>query len=212
MTPPTVNAYYNPTMNEIVFPAGILQPPLFHVDADAAANYGNTGATIGHELTHAFDDEGRQYDADGNLRNWWSKADEKNFLARIGNIEKQFDEFNPIDDAHINGKLTEGENIADLGGLKIALRALKRSLAGKPQPEPLDGLTVEQRFFVAYAQSFRGVMLPEKLRLQLATDPHSPDKFRVIGPLANLPEFAAAFSCPVDRSPLRPLATRVDIW
>ena len=211
MTPPTVNAYYNPTMNEIVFPAGILQPPLFHVDADAAANYGNTGATIGHELTHAFDDQGRQYDANGNLKNWWTKADEKNFLARIGNIEKQFDEFNPIDDLHINGKLTEGENIADLGGLKIALAALKKSLAGKPQPAPLDGLTVEQRFFVAYGQSFRGETRPERLRLQLATDPHSPDKYRVIGPLANLPEFAQAFSCPAERSPLRPADKRVDI-
>jgi putative endopeptidase len=212
MTPPTVNAYYNPTMNEIVFPAGILQPPLFHIDADAAANYGNTGATIGHELTHAFDDQGRQYDADGNLKNWWTKADEKNFLARIGNIEKQFDEFNPIDKLHINGKLTEGENIADLGGLKIALQALKKSLADKPQPAPLDGLTVEQRFFVAYAQSFRGEIRPEQLRLQLAIDPHSPDKYRVIGPLANLPEFAQAFSCPVERSPLRPAGTRVNIW
>ena len=212
MTPPTVNAYYNPTMNEIVFPAGIVQPPLFHVDADAAANYGNTGATIGHELTHAFDDQGRQYDANGNLKNWWTKADEKNFLARIGNIEKQFDEFNPIDNLHINGKLTEGENIADLGGLKIALAALKKSLAGKPQPAPLDGLTVEQRFFVAYAQSFRGETRPERLRLQLAIDPHAPDKFRVIGPLANLPEFVQAFSCPSERSPLRPADKRVNIW
>jgi len=212
MTPPTVNAYYNPTMNEIVFPAGILQPPLFHVDADAAANYGNTGATIGHELTHAFDDQGRQYDANGNLKNWWTKADERNFLARIGNIEKQFDEFNPIDNLHINGKLTEGENIADLGGLKIALAALKKSLAGKPQPAPLDGLTVEQRFFVAYGQSFRGETRSEALRLQLATDPHAPDKFRVIGPLANLPEFARAFSCPPERSPLRPADKRVTIW
>jgi putative endopeptidase len=212
MTPATVNAYYNPTMNEIVFPAGILQPPLFHADADAAANYGNTGATIGHELTHAFDDQGRQYDADGNLKNWWSKTDEKNFLARIGNIERQFDEFNPIDTLHVNGKLTEGENIADLGGLKIALRALKKSLAGKPHPAPLDELTVEQRFFVAYAQSFRSVVRPENLRLQLATDPHSPDKFRVTGPLANMPEFAEAFSCPAKRSPLRPVNTRVDIW
>ncbi|HXA47007.1 MAG TPA: M13 family metallopeptidase, partial [Burkholderiaceae bacterium] len=212
MTPPTVNAYYNPTMNEIVFPAGILQPPLFHVDADAAANYGNTGATIGHELTHAFDDQGRQYDANGNLKNWWTKVDEKNFIARIGNIEKQFNEFNPVDKLHINGKLTEGENIADLGGLKIALQALKKSQAGKPQPALLDGLTVEQRFFVAYAQSFRGEIRPEALRLQLAIDPHSPEKYRVIGPLANMPEFVEAFSCPAEHSPLRPAATRVNIW
>lgn len=212
MTPPTVNAYYNPTMNEIVFPAGILQPPLFHVNADAAANYGNTGATIGHELTHAFDDQGSQFDADGNLKNWWTKSDEKNFKVRIANIEKQFDEFNPIDKLHINGKLTEGENIADLGGLKIALAALKKAQAAKPQPEKLDDLTVEQRFFVAYAQSFRGKVRDEQLRLQLATDPHSPDKYRVIAPLANMPEFAQSFSCSADHSPLRAEAKRVNIW
>jgi len=212
MTPPTVNAYYNPTMNEIVFPAGILQPPLFHVDADAAANYGNTGATIGHELTHAFDDQGRQYDANGNLKNWWSKEDEKNFLSRIANIEKQFDEFNPIDQLHINGKLTEGENIADLGGLKIALQAYRNSAAGRAETGTLDGLTAEQRFFVAYGQSFREAMRPEALRLQLATDPHAPGKYRVIAPLANLPDFARAFSCPAEHGPLRPVATRVDIW
>lgn len=212
MTPPTVNAYYNPTMNEIVFPAGILQPPLFHVNADAAANYGNTGATIGHELTHAFDDQGSQFDADGNLKNWWTKSDEKNFKARIANIEKQFDEFNPIDNLHINGKLTEGENIADLGGLKIALAALKKAQAAKPQPEKLDDLTVEQRFFVAYAQSFRGKVRDEQLRLQLATDPHSPDKYRVIAPLANMPEFAQAFSCTAEQTPLRAEAKRVNIW
>jgi len=212
MTPPTVNAYYNPTMNEMVFPAGILQPPLFHVDADAAANYGNTGATIGHELTHAFDDEGRQFDADGNLKSWWTKEDEKNFLGRVSGIEKQFDEFAPIDAIHINGKLTAGENIADLGGLKIALQALKKSLAGKPQPADIDGLTVDQRFFVAYAQSFRENMRSEKLRLQLATDPHAPAKYRVIGPLANMPEFADAFACTGNRSPLRPADQRVNIW
>ena len=212
MTPPTVNAYYNPTMNEIVFPAGILQTPLFHVHADAASNYGNTGATIGHEMTHGFDDQGRQYDANGNLKNWWTKDDEKNFLARIGNIEKQFDEFNPIDNLHINGKLTEGENIADLGGLKIALQAFKNSKAGKAQTENLDGLTPEQRFFVAYAQSFRGEIRDEALRLQLATDPHAPEKYRVIAPLANMPEFAKAFSCSAEQSPLRPEAKRVDIW
>lgn len=212
MTPPTVNAYYNPTMNEIVFPAGILQPPLFHVEADAAANYGNTGATIGHELTHAFDDQGRQYDASGNLKNWWTKEDEKNFLARITNIEKQFGEFNPIDQLHINGKLTEGENIADLGGLKIALQAFRNSAAGKAETGTLDGLNAEQRFFVAYGQSFREAIRPEALRLQLATDPHSPGKYRVLAPLANMPEFSRAFSCPAEHSPLRPAATRVDIW
>ncbi|WP_422980973.1 M13 family metallopeptidase [Undibacterium sp. Rencai35W] len=212
MTPQTVNAYYNPTMNEMVFPAGILQPPLYHVKADLAANYGNTGATIGHELTHAFDDEGRQYDADGNLKSWWTKADEKAFLKRVVGIEKQFDEFNPIDKLHINGKLTAGENIADLGGDKIALQALRNALKVKPQAAEIDGLTPEQRYFVANAQSFRGKMRDESLRLQIATNPHSPEKYRVIGPIANMPEFADAFSCSASKSPLRPEAKRVTIW
>jgi putative endopeptidase len=211
MTPPTVNAYYNPTMNEMVFPAGVLQPPLFDIDADDASNYGNTGATIGHELTHGFDDEGRQFDADGNLKDWWTAQDEKNFLARSAMIEKQFDEFVPIDSIHINGKLTAGENIADLGGLKIAYQALHQAIAGK-HPGLIDGFTPDQRFFIAYAQSERENIRPEKLRLQLATDPHAPAKFRVLGPLANLPEFAKAFACPAHPSPLRPQPLRVDIW
>ena len=214
MTPPTVNAYYNPTMNEIVFPAGILQPPLYHVKADPAADYGNTGATIGHELTHAFDDQGRQFDANGNLKNWWTKEDEKHFLARIANIEKQFDEFNPIDKLHINGKLTEGENIADLGGLKIALAAFLHSKEGQAEVAAgtIDGLTAEQRFFVAYGQSFRSAQRDEQLRLQILTNEHAPDKYRVIAPIANMPEFAKAFSCTGAQSPLRPEATRVNIW
>ncbi len=211
MTPSTVNAYYNPTMNEMVFPAGILQPPLFHVDADAAANYGNTGATIGHELTHAFDDEGRQFDASGNLKSWWSKADEAAFLKRAKTIEAQYDEIEPVPGVKINGKLTAGENIADLGGLKIALRALQMAQKSKPQPV-IDGLTPEQRFFVANAQSFRANIRPEKLRLQLATDPHAPERYRVLAPFANMPEFAAAFACPAERSPLRPESKRVVIW
>lgn len=211
MTPPTVNAYYNPTMNEMVFPAGVLQPPLFDIDADDASNYGNTGATIGHELTHGFDDEGRQFDADGNLKDWWTAQDENNFLARSAMIEKQFDEFVPIDSIHINGKLTAGENIADLGGLKIAYRALHQAIASK-DPGPIDGFTPDQRFFIAYAQSERENIRPEKLRLQLATDPHAPAKFRVLGPLANLPEFPKAFACPARRSALRPEPLRVDIW
>jgi putative endopeptidase len=212
MTPPTVNAYYNPTMNEMVFPAGILQPPLYHVGADPAANYGNTGATIGHELTHAFDDEGRQFDAQGNLKSWWTKQDEKNFLTRVTAIEKQFNEFNPIDKLHINGKLTAGENIADLGGMKVALKALRNSLKVTPQAAEIDGLSPEQRFFIANAQSFRGLMRDERLRLQLATDPHAPEKYRVIAPLANMPEFSKAFNCSAENSPLRAEAKRVSIW
>ncbi|GGX30267.1 M13 family metallopeptidase [Undibacterium squillarum] len=211
MTPQTVNAYYNPSMNEIVFPAGILQAPLYHVQGDLAANYGNTGATIGHELTHAFDDEGRQFDAEGNLKSWWTKSDEKEFVRRAKAIEVQFGEYNPIDKLHINGKLTAGENIADLGGMKIALAALRKALAKNPQPE-LDGLTAEQRFFVANAQSFRSNIRDEMLRMTLATDPHSPDKYRVLAPLANMPEFSAAFRCEGKRSPLRTEAKRVNIW
>ncbi|MFZ6774345.1 M13 family metallopeptidase [Undibacterium sp. SXout7W] len=212
MTPQTVNAYYNPTMNEMVFPAGILQPPLYHLQADPAANYGNTGATIGHELTHAFDDEGRQFDAEGNLKSWWSKQDEKKFLQRVKSIEQQFNEFNPIDQLHINGKLTAGENIADLGGLKIALQALHQSLQVKPQAEQIDGLTPDQRFFIANAQSFRSQIRDEMLRLKLVTDPHAPDRYRVIAPIANMPEFADAFQCRGKRSPLRTGIKRVDIW
>jgi putative endopeptidase len=207
MTPSTVNAYYNPGMNEIVFPAGILQAPLFHLNADTASNYGNTGATIGHELTHAFDDEGSQFDGDGNLKSWWNKQDAQNFKARVARIEKQFNEFNPIDQLHINGKLTAGENIADLGGLKIAFQALMKSLKTKPQPEKIDGLTQEQRFFIANAQSFRANTRPEELRLQINTDPHAPAKYRVIAPLANMPEFAAAFSCHQGAAD-----KRVNIW
>ncbi|AMC36122.1 M13 family metallopeptidase [Janthinobacterium sp. B9-8] len=210
MTPSTVNAYYNPTMNEMVFPAGILQAPLFHMGADTASNYGNTGATIGHELIHAFDDEGSQFDGDGNLKSWWTTEDRSNFTARVARIEKQFDEFNPIDKLHINGKLTAGENIADLGGLKIALLALKKSLQAKPQPEKIDGLTQEQRFFIANAQSFRNNTRVEALRLQILTDPHAPEKYRVIAPFANMPEFASAFSC--GKSALRSQDKRVNIW
>ena len=167
---------------------------------------------IGHELTHAFDDEGRQFDADGNLKSWWSTQDERNFVTRVSGIEKQFDDFMPIQKLRINGKLTAGENIADLGGVKLALHALRKSLAGKPQSEPVDGLSTEQRFFVAYAQSFRTTMRPERLRLQLATAPHAPDKYRVIGPLANLPEFSEAFNCRPGTSPLRPDGKRIIIW
>ncbi|NHQ86929.1 M13 family metallopeptidase [Iodobacter sp. HSC-16F04] len=210
MTPSTVNAYYNPGMNEMVFPAGILQAPLFHVNADSASNYGNTGATIGHELIHAFDDEGSQFDGDGNLKSWWTKEDRKNFTRRVTRIEKQFDEFNPLDKLHINGKLTAGENIADLGGLTIAFQALKKSLVSKPQAEKIDGLSQEQRFFIANAQSFRSNTRPEELRLQILTDPHAPEKYRVIAPIANMPAFAAAFSC--DKSALRSEDKRVNIW
>jgi putative endopeptidase len=194
MTPPTVNAYYNPSLNEIVFPAGILQPPFFDPEADDAVNYGAIGAVIGHEMTHGFDDQGRQFDPKGNLSNWWTPDDEANFKARAALIAQQFDSYEPLPGTHINGELTLGENIADLGGVKIAYLALERSLAGKPRTL-IDGFTPEQRFFIAFAQIWRENMRPEAERLQLATDPHSPPRYRVLGPLANTPEFAKAFGC-----------------
>ena len=192
MTPPTVDAYYNPNFNEIVFPAGILQPPFFDAHADDAVNYGGIGSIIGHELTHGFDDQGRQFDADGNLKNWWTAEDEKNYNARAALIEKQYSGYIAIDMLRINGKLTMGENIADLGGLKIAYLALQKSLEGKPRPPKIDGFTPEQRFFLAFAQGWRRNMRPEAVRLQIATDPHSPARFRVLGPLSNMPEFVKA--------------------
>jgi putative endopeptidase len=211
MTPPTVNAYYNPNMNEIVFPAGILQPPFFFATADDAINYGGIGAVIGHEMTHGFDDQGRQYDAVGNLRDWWSPSSKAKFLERSKAIVKQYSEYEPLPGQHINGDLTQGENIADLGGLKIAYAAFKKATAGKPQ-EKIDGFTPDQRFFLAFAQIWRQKMRDEDLKLRLNTDPHSPAHYRVIGPLSNLPEFQKAFDIP-DGSPMvRPADKRVNIW
>ena len=212
MTPPTVDAYYNPNFNEIVFPAGILQPPFFDARADDAVNYGGIGSIIGHELTHGFDDQGRQFDADGNLKNWWTTEDEKNYSARASLIETQYSGYIAIDMLHINGKLTMGENIADLGGLKIAYLALQKSLEGKPRPPKIDGYTPEQRFFLAFAQGWRRNTRPEAVRLQIATDPHSPARFRVLGPLSNMPEFLNAFGCEGGSSIARPEAMRVKIW
>ena len=212
ITAPTVDAYYNPNFNEIVFPAGILQPPFFNPDADAASNYGGIGSVIGHELTHGFDDEGHQFDADGNLKNWWTPDDEKNYKARAALIEKQYSDYIALDDLHINGKLTMGENIADLGGLKIAYLAFQKSLEGKPRPPKIDGYTAEQRFFLAFAQAWRRNTRPEAVRLMIATDPHSPPRFRVLGPLSNMPEFLQAFGCDGENSIARPDALRVKIW
>ncbi|HTG17122.1 MAG TPA: M13 family metallopeptidase [Blastocatellia bacterium] len=211
ITTPTVDAYYNPNFNEIVFPAGILQPPFFDAKADDATNYGGIGSIIGHELTHGFDDQGRQFDADGNLKNWWTPDDEKNYNARSALIEKQYSGYIAVDMLRINGKLTMGENIADLGGLKIAYLAFQKSLEGKPRPPKLDGYTPEQRFFLAFAQGWRRNMRPEAVRLMIATDPHSPARFRVLGPLSNMPEFLSAFGCGAG-SIGRPEALRVKIW
>jgi putative endopeptidase len=193
MTPPTVNAYYNPSHNEIVFPAGILQPPFFDPQADDAVNYGAIGAVIGHELTHGFDDKGRQFDADGNLRDWWTELDAKIYKERAALLAKQYDGYVAVDDRTVNGRLTLGENIADLGGLKIAYLALHKALGDKPAPGSIDGFTPEQRFFLSFGQIWRAKMRPEFTRVMIQTNPHSPPRFRVIGPLYNMPEFFQAF-------------------
>lgn len=211
MTPPTVNAYYNPTMNEIVFPAGILQPPLFDAKADDAVNYGGIGAVIGHEMTHGFDDQGRQFDAQGNLTDWWTPESAKRFTERSAGIVKQFSGYSVFEDLRVNGELTQGENIADLGGVKIAYAALHKALAGKPE-EKIDDFTPDQRFFLSWATVWRTNQRDESLRLQVNTDPHSPAKFRVNGPLANLPEFAKAFDVPESASMRRGVTERVEIW
>jgi len=195
ITAPTVDAYYNPSFNEIVFPAGILQPPYFDPAAEDASNYGGIGSVIGHELTHGFDDQGHQFDAEGNLKPWWTAQDEASFAARADRIEKQYSGYVAVDAEHINGKLTLGENIADIGGLRIAYLAFQKARAGQPDASPVSGFTPDQRFFLSYAQSWRRVSKPEALRLLIATNPHSPARFRVLGPTSDLAEFAGAFSC-----------------
>ena len=194
MTPPTVNAYYNPQMNDINFPAGVLQPPAVDPDSDAAPNYGDTGGTIGHELTHGFDDEGRQFDAHGNLRDWWTPEDEKEFVKRASCISNQYSTYTIIDDIKINGKLTLGEDVADLGGLILAYMAWKDDTQGQ-NLQPLDGLTPAQRFFVGYGQSWCGESRDETKRLRATVDPHSPEKYRTNGVVSNMPEFQEAFHC-----------------
>jgi putative endopeptidase len=194
MTPPTVNAYYNPQMNDINFPAGVLQPPAFDPESDAAPNYGDTGGTIGHELTHGFDDEGRQFDAQGNLRDWWTPEDAKEFQQRADCISNQYSGYTIIDDIKINGKLTLGEDVADLGGLLLAYMAWKDDTKGE-NLDPIDGLTPDQRFFVGYGQSWCGQSRDETKRLRATVDPHSPEKYRTNGVVSNMPEFQQAFHC-----------------
>ncbi len=195
MTPPTVNAYYNPSRNEIVFPAGILEPPFFDAAADDAVNYGGIGAVIGHEMTHGFDDQGRKFDAQGNLKNWWTAEDLKNYQERANCVEKQFDAYVVEADLHQNGKLVLGESIADLGGLTIAYKAFEKSLEGKPRPPAIDGFTPEQRLFLNWARVWAMNSRPEFERLQTNTNPHPLGRFRAIGAPSNIPEFAAAFGC-----------------
>jgi putative endopeptidase len=214
MTPPTVNAYYNSHMNEIVFPAGILQPPFFHPKADDAVNYGGMGAVIGHEMTHGFDDQGRQFDAAGNLRDWWSPESAAKFKERSQAVVQQYSEYEPVPGTHINGELTLGENIADIGGVKLAYAALQKALDKNPQAraQKIDGFTPEQRFFLGWAQVWHANQREDDLRLRLNTDPHSPTHYRCNGPISNMPEFAKAFNLPDNCPMMRPADKRVNIW
>src|SRR5438094_9481945 len=211
MTPPTVNAYYNPNMNEIVFPAGILQPPFFYANADDAINYGGIGAVIGHEMTHGFDDQGRQFDAVRNLRDWWSKASADEYDKRRKAVVDQYSEYEPLPGMHVNGELTQGENIADIGGVKIAYAALQKALAGKP-PQKIDGFTPEQRFFLGFAQIWRSVQRDEDLKLMVNRNPQSRASYRVNGPLSDLVEFQKAFNLPDNCPMVRPADKKVNVW
>ena len=202
MTPPTVNAYYDPQMNDINFPAGVLQPPLFDPKLDDAPNYGDTGATIGHELTHGFDDEGRQFDAKGNLKDWWTKEDATEFEQRVKCISDQYSQYTVVDDVKINGKLTLGEDVADLGGTLLAYLAWKDATKNQSLAA-LDGFTPDQRFFIGMAQWACGDERPEIKRLNAVTDPHSPEEYRINGVVSNLPQFSQAFSCRVGQPMVR---------
>ncbi len=211
MSPQTVNAYYEPSKNEIVFPCGIMQFPFFDENADDAFNYGGIGAVIGHEITHGFDDEGSQFDAKGNLNNWFTDADKTKFKERTSGIVKQFNEYVAIDTMHVNGALTQGENIADLGGITISFAALQKAIAGK-EKEKIDGFTPEQRFFLNYAQVWRGLYRDEALKRQLQTNPHSPGKFRTLGPLSNFQPFYDAFGVKEGDKMFVADKDRVKIW
>jgi putative endopeptidase len=211
MTPQTVNAYYDPSMNEIVFPAAILQPPFFNAKADDAVNYGGIGAVIGHEISHGFDDEGSQYDANGNLRDWFTPEDHAKFKAKTAALVAQYDAFSPLPGYHVNGQLTLGENIADNSGLSIAHYAYELSLAGKPAPV-IDGMTGDQRFYLGWAQVWRGKSRDAETIRLLKIDPHSPPQFRADGPASNQDAFYAAFGVkPGDKMYLPP-DKRVQIW
>ncbi|MEM7359720.1 MAG: M13-type metalloendopeptidase [Pseudomonadota bacterium] len=211
MTPQTVNAYYNPTVNEIVFPAAILQPPFFNMAADDAANYGGIGAVIGHEMGHGFDDQGSKYDAEGNLRNWWTEEDLAEFKKRSSNLVAQYASYKVFEDLPVNGQLTLGENIGDLSGVTIAYKAYKASLNGEEAPV-IDGLTGDQRFFMGFAQIWRSKIVEESMRNRVATDPHSPGEFRALGALSNVPEFYEAFDVKEGDAMYIAPEKRVKIW
>jgi putative endopeptidase len=211
ISPPTVDAYYNPQMNDINFPAGVLQPPLYDAKMDDAPNYGNTGGTIGHELTHGFDDEGSQFDAQGNLKNWWTKTDREKFDERTKCVSDQYSSYVVVDDVHINGKLTMGEDVADLGGEILAYIAWKSATKDK-NLQPIDGLTPEQRFFIGYAQWDCANERPEDLRMRAQVDPHSPAQYRINGVVVNMPEFAQAFACKPGQPMVKPTEKVCRVW
>jgi putative endopeptidase len=212
MSPQTVNAYFNPLFNEIVFPAAILQPPFYNYKADAAVNYGGVGAVIGHEISHCFDDQGSRFDAEGNMKNWWSDADAENFKARTGMLIAQYDSYEPLDSVHVNGEFTLGENIGDLGGVNAAYDGLQKYIAANGKPELIDGMTAEQRFFISWATVWRIKYKDETLRTQVLTDPHSPGMYRANGPLVNLEAFYKAFNVKEGDGMYRADSARVKIW
>jgi predicted metalloendopeptidase len=211
MTPQTVNAYYNPEMNEIVFPAAILQPPFFNPKADDAVNYGGIGTVIGHEISHGFDDQGAQYDGAGNLRDWWTKEDHVKFAAKTAALVKQYNAFSPVPGYNVNGELTLGENIADNSGLAISYKAYQLSLGGKPAPV-INGLTGNQRFFTGFGQVWRGKLREQEAIIRIKTDPHSPGEFRANGSLRNMTPFYQSFGVKEGDKMYLPPAERVTIW
>jgi putative endopeptidase len=211
MTPPTVNAYYNPLFNEIVFPAGILQFPFFDKDADDAINYGAIGAVIGHEMTHGFDDQGRQYDTQGNLKDWWTKEDAEKFKKKVQVMIDQYNKYTVLNGLHVNGSLTQGENLADIGGLAIAYQAFKNTPEGKSDTK-IDGFTPDQRFFLSFAQVWRVKNSDETMRMRINVDPHSPEMYRVDGPLSNMPAFYKAFNVKPGDKMYRDEKDMVKVW
>jgi putative endopeptidase len=214
MTPPTVNAYYDPTQNNINFPAGILQPPFYSNKADDAVNYGGIGAVVGHELTHGFDDEGRQFDANGNLRDWWQKKDEEAFKKLAECVEEEYSSFQPLPGVHIRGKLTLGENTADNGGLRLAYMALMDSLAKHSEEanKQKDGYSTPQRFFIGWGQIWCENERPESERLLIQTNPHSPGKYRVNGVVKNMETFTQAWGCKLDQSMFAAPGKSCRVW
>jgi predicted metalloendopeptidase len=211
MTPQTINAYYNPVRNEIVFPGAILQPPFFNLEADDAVNYGAIGAVIGHEMGHGFDDQGRRFDGNGELRDWWTKEDEAEYMKRAKVLVEQYNEFEPLPGLKVNGELTLGENIGDLTGVVIAYRAYLLSLKGQPGPV-IDGIPADQRFYMGWVQAWAGKSRDDAMRQQVLTNPHSPDQYRANGPLRNIPEFHAAFGVKDTDKMFLPAERRVKIW